>query len=63
MLVATAYASLDNEENNIFSNYSGYYYEDDNDAKLLYKILKMIGYVPSEVEESMLDGSWELFEK
>ena len=38
------------------------FHADDSD-RILYEEIQKLGYHPSDVEESMMDGSWELFEK
>lgn len=64
LLLVYMYCSLTNRNGNFCICWDNTFDdEDDEDMVLLYKYLVKLGYAESDTEKSILDGSWELFEK
>ncbi|MCH4205175.1 MAG: ParB/RepB/Spo0J family partition protein [Solobacterium sp.] len=61
ILMAEYFSCIDNSDR-ICCNWFGNYQKADDDTEL-YAKLKELGYQISDTEQSMLDGTWELFEK
>lgn len=58
------YAQLENETPHIMHADCDYRYEaDDPKTELLYDFMDQLGYVPSEAEDKMMDGTHELYKE
>lgn len=56
------YTALENL-GNMHADYNGVYKENDPDADILYNFLDKLGYIPSDAEKQMLDGTHKYYKE
>ena len=57
------YTALEEHIQNIHADYNGVYKKDDPDTELAYKFLEELGYVTSDAEEEMLNGTHNYYDE